>query len=496
MQNVEMQICNCLYALFGILDKFGQTTGLKLNLDKCTVAPIRCANLNLEHILQNFAGKIVNFPITYLGLPLTLGRLKVAHVQRFVDRTRAKLAGWQGRLLNQAGRRELVRSVLSSMPTYLLSSVKEPKQLTEDIDKIRRRFLWAGSEEITGARCKVAWTTVAKPVDYGGLGIIELNAFSRALRLRWLWYRWSNPDRPWIGTELPVDDTDLAMFNAATVVTVRNGRKASFWNSSWMEGRPPANLFPLLYRHSRRKHRSVRDAIENDKWVRDIAYNLNHDLLNEFFRLWVAIHMAGINLDDQGEDSISWTLESSGEYSARSAYAIQFAGQIQSNHKSLIWKAWAPPKCKFFTWLLLQDRLWTSARLQLRGWENNYFCAICVRNLETAQHLFFECPVTRVVWERVAAWSSCASLSPDYWIPVQDLEDWFVQAIGDGRKKTHSLLILTLWTIWNWRNAIIFRHSRATAEAIFSEIRDTAYQWSLAGCKALKPIPVDHTSSE
>jgi hypothetical protein len=253
------------------------------------------------------------------------------------------------------------------MPTYLLTSIKAPKQLTEDIDKIRRRFLWAGNSEITGGKCKVAWLSVAKPVEYGGLGIIDLNAFSRALRIRWLWFRWSNPERPWNGTELPIDAVDLTLFNAATVVTVRNGLKAFFWNSSWIDGRSPASLFPLLYKHIRRKNITVRDAIVNGSLIRDIAYNLNHDLLNEFFRLWTTVEMVGINLDDTGEDTIVWTLESSGEYSARSAYAIQFAGQTQSNYQSLIWKARAPPKCKFFVWLLLKDRLWTAARLQVRG---------------------------------------------------------------------------------------------------------------------------------
>jgi hypothetical protein len=191
----------------------------------------------------------------------------------------------------------------------------------------------------------------------------------------------------------------------------------------------------LLYKHSRRKNRTVRDAIVNGSWTRDIAYNLNHVLLNEFFRLWTAIETVGINLEDTGEDTIVWTLESSGEYSARSAYAIQFAGQTQSNYRSLIWKAQAPPKCKFFVWLLLQDRLWTAARLQVRGWKNNYFCALCVRNLETAQHLFFECPFSRAVWQLVASWSSCASLQPSFWRLVHDLEDWFAQALGDGGKK-------------------------------------------------------------
>jgi hypothetical protein len=84
-----------------------------------------------------------------------------------------------------------------------------------------------------GGKCKVAWTLVARPTVFGGLGILDLGKFSRALRLRWLWFSWTAPDRPWRGTKLPVDDGDVALFAAATKVTIGNGRLASFWNSSW-----------------------------------------------------------------------------------------------------------------------------------------------------------------------------------------------------------------------------------------------------------------------
>jgi hypothetical protein len=50
----------------------------------------------------------------------------------------------------------------------------------------------------------------------------------------------------------------------------------------------------------------------------------------------------------------------------------------------------------------LQDKLWTEARLQIRGWKNNYFCALCERNLETTAHLFMECPYAVAVWTLVA----------------------------------------------------------------------------------------------
>lgn len=116
--------------------------------------------------------------------------------------------------------------------------------------------------------------------------------------------------------ELTVDKTDRALFAAATRVAICDGRKASFWHSSWIDGQAPASLFPLLFRHSsRRKNRTVREAVLNGKWISDIAYNLNAGLLSEFFILWRHIQSLELDWSDSQaaqEDQITWTLESSG----------------------------------------------------------------------------------------------------------------------------------------------------------------------------------------
>jgi hypothetical protein len=135
-------------------------------------------------VLADFAGRRVTFPNQYLGLPLTLGRIKMVHLQYIQDRARGELAGWQGKLVNIAGRRELVRSVLSSLPIYLLTVIKVLKKFLKELDKVRKKFLWAGDTELTGAKCKVAWPRVCMPQPNGGLGIKDLESFSRALRLR------------------------------------------------------------------------------------------------------------------------------------------------------------------------------------------------------------------------------------------------------------------------------------------------------------------------
>jgi hypothetical protein len=149
--------------------------------------------------------------------------------------------------MNIGGRKELVKSVLSALPTYLLIAVKPPRKFYSAMDKLRKRFLWAGNQELQCGKCKVNWSRVCRPLQYGGLGIFDLERFGRSLRLR----QWKHPDKPWCNSELPIDDVDRALFAAATSVRVRNSRMAKFWTSPWMQGNTPALMFLMLFSHNR-----------------------------------------------------------------------------------------------------------------------------------------------------------------------------------------------------------------------------------------------------
>jgi hypothetical protein len=211
-----------------ILTNFGKVTGLVTNVGKSTVAPISCNDLNLAHILRDLPVATTTFPMKYLGLPLSVKRLKRVHFQYLEDKAVARIAPWNGRYFNIAGRLTLVKLVLTSQTIYPLTALHVLVEPLNAVLKFIRSFFWAGTEQASGGKCKVNWTAVCCPTSHGGLGILNMEKFARALHLRWPWLAWSSPDRPWVGMENPCNKQDMELFHAFTSVTIGNGYKAFF----------------------------------------------------------------------------------------------------------------------------------------------------------------------------------------------------------------------------------------------------------------------------
>lgn len=130
------------------------------------------------------------------------------------------------------------------------------------------------------------WTVVQRPKKLGGLGVPDLECLSRALRLRWLWFSWSDPDRPWVGSEAPCNEDDKQLFRASTVVSIGNGRRSEFWESSWLQGRAPRDIAPSLFRLAWRLHQSVCDDLLNNNWTRGLWRMNTAQEMTEFISLW------------------------------------------------------------------------------------------------------------------------------------------------------------------------------------------------------------------
>jgi hypothetical protein len=172
-----------------ILSIFTEASGLTTNLDKTQFYPIRCGQANLDFLAQNNMS-LSCFPCTYLGLPLHTKKLPTSILQSLIQKIANRLPGWKRNFLTYPGRELLVKSVLSTMPTYFLTVFKMPKWGLCKIDRFRRSFLWKEEdpEHVKGGHCLVNWQACTRPKNMGGLGIKDLDKFSRALRLRWLWH--------------------------------------------------------------------------------------------------------------------------------------------------------------------------------------------------------------------------------------------------------------------------------------------------------------------
>jgi hypothetical protein len=67
--------------------------------------------------------------------------------------------------------------------------------------------------------------------------------------------------------EVPCDDTDSLLFANCTQITLGNGKKTSFWGSSWLQGKRPKDIAHLLFAKTTRKKWSVASAMEDNNWM-------------------------------------------------------------------------------------------------------------------------------------------------------------------------------------------------------------------------------------
>lgn len=144
------------------------------------------------------------------------------------------------------GRLTLVNAVLTSQVIYPLLALKPPKEVMDLIDSKRKHFLWAGSERLTGGKCKVSWNRATRPKKHGGLVILQLGNFSWALRLRWLWQEAKMLTSQRMVKDLPCTTIDKRLFTAATSVTVGDGKSSLFWESAWLKGMTLRDAYPLF----------------------------------------------------------------------------------------------------------------------------------------------------------------------------------------------------------------------------------------------------------
>jgi hypothetical protein len=79
-------------------------------------------------LARTFDCQIGNYPFTYLGLPMDPSKPKTEDFLPLVQRIERRLLS-TSMFLNQAGKLEMVNSVLSALPTFFMGNLKLPPSI-------------------------------------------------------------------------------------------------------------------------------------------------------------------------------------------------------------------------------------------------------------------------------------------------------------------------------------------------------------------------------
>ncbi|KAJ4758597.1 RNA-directed DNA polymerase (reverse transcriptase)-related family protein [Rhynchospora pubera] len=398
-----------------ILLYFALLTGLHINDDKCLFVPVAIPDSSLLRFSRILNCSPKDMPVTYLGLPLSIRRLKKVHYKPLIDAFQRKLDGWKSRFLSSAGRLTLINSVLTSLPLYYMQVMQLPAWLITHLDGIRRRFFWKGRDKCLGGHCLVNWNKCCIPKCFGGLGILNLTLQNQALLIRWLWKLNSEPNSTWTTTvQALYGTTDLSLL----------------LNTNFLS-------------------HGLRDILK-----------------------FLPFYSTSID-STRGSHVLSWRWTNSGCYTSASAYALLANPGIRSPYFGKLWKLKAPPKVKIFLWLLLQDRLLTQQNLLVRNWPANDGCPCCLaRPFETACHLFLHCPFATALWNRIRHFYLLPPL-----ILTDDLpEFWLRNSLVIGTV-WDIIWAATSWTIWKERNSRIFNSLTRPQFLLVQEISTLVELW-------------------
>jgi hypothetical protein len=115
---------------------FEAVSGLRINLGKSEIVPVGPID-DVEALALVLGGQIASLPMKYLGLPLG-ARYKSKEIWNpILEKMERRLAGWKKSYLSKGGRLTLIKSTLSSLPTYFLSLFVAPASVAHQIEKLQ-----------------------------------------------------------------------------------------------------------------------------------------------------------------------------------------------------------------------------------------------------------------------------------------------------------------------------------------------------------------------
>jgi hypothetical protein len=256
---------------------------------------------------------------------------------------------------------------------------------------------------------------------------------------------------------------------------VGDGKKIKFWEDNWLGNSSLAIQFWDLYTIVNEKTSTIADLWDG----RDLKCTFRRTVNSRLGRTWQEIvQIASTIVFSEEEDALIWKFSSNGIYSSQSLYkVINFRG-VMPVHIPKIWSLHIPPSVQFFLWLLFKNKALTRDNLAFRQHVEDKTCFFC-SELETSQHLFFECVVAKRMWGMIFVMFN-RNLGHSF-------EDIGICWLSENKFTVINIFSsVAIWALWKLRNDLCFQNvGWRNMEMLMMRIVGLAHNWTIL-CPANK----------
>jgi hypothetical protein len=296
----------------GILDQYAAFTRLKINYHKSSLIQINLSQEEAISLADGFNCQLGSMPFTYLGLPMGTTKPSIRDMSPLIDRVERRLSAVSS-FLSYGDRLVLVNSVLSSLPTHYMLTLRLPPGIIAVLDRARRHCLWRKKDNHR-VNSLAAWDMICKPKNKGGLGIINLQIQNSALLLKHLHKFYNHEDIPWVhfvrdayyyqsvphvlvlfGSFWWRSVISLSEeYRSITSVTIGNGCSTLFWSDLWKKEAFDSK-FSRLYSFAKDRLQSVKEFALKDSILDNFDLPLSVEAHAELSSLMDLIGDAHLN---------------------------------------------------------------------------------------------------------------------------------------------------------------------------------------------------------
>ncbi|GJV76417.1 RNA-directed DNA polymerase, eukaryota [Tanacetum coccineum] len=387
-----------LSTIVNVLKWFYLASGLKINLNKSKLMGIGISHDVVALAAKSIGCSILHTPFNYLGVKVGGIMSRLSSWDDAIAKLSARLSKWKLNSISIGGRLTLIKSVLSSLPLYYMSSFKVPKGILSKMGSIRRNF-FNGVENAKKKMSLIGWNKILASMkklrswpNYGIRGALD-NSSSYSRRSPWL--------------EIVHEVRKLASKGIDLLSLVKkkvgNGDATSFWNDVWLGDFPLKQTYPRLYFLELDKHVSVVSKLRANSLISSFRRSPQSGIEEEQLLLLISNTSSVIlpNISDRW----SWLLDPSGDFSVKSTREFIDDSMLPKTDVPTRWVKSIPIKINIFAWRVSLDKLPTRLNLSLRGLDiPSIICPLCSIAVESTSHLLFSCQLARQLMIKVVHW--------------------------------------------------------------------------------------------